>query len=99
MSIFNTQESACLQLYHTAMKHQQDGEMEKAKAIYREILESEIMDVVCSDGTSSIVTSTILKLKYLIYKNFASIARDQGDLSAAVDAYIEVRIHTPLYLQ
>ena len=72
------------------MKHQQDGEMEKAKTIYREILESEIMEVVCSDGSASIATSTILKLKYIIYKNFASIARDQGDLSAAVDAYIEV---------
>ena len=36
-------------------------------------------------------TNTILKLKYLIYKNLAAIAREEGDLSAAMDAYIEVR--------
>ncbi len=37
-------------------------------------------------------TSTILKLKYLIYKNLATIAKETGDLSAAVDAYIQVHI-------
>lgn len=38
-----------------------------------------------------IKTNTILKLKYLIYKNLAAIAREEGDLAAAMDAYIEVR--------
>ena len=84
------------------MKHQQDGEFAKAKHVYQEILESEIMEELCvsaagrgsgMDSTSTEAaaqTSTITRLKYLIYKNLASIAKEQGDYSAAVDAYIEV---------
>ncbi len=41
-------------------------------------------------GGGSVKTSTILRLKYLIYKNLATIAKETGDLSAAVDAYIQV---------
>ena len=40
------QESACLQLYHTAIRYQQDGQLEQARALYREVLESEVMDEV-----------------------------------------------------
>lgn len=82
------------------MKHQQDGQFAEAKHLYQEILESEVMEELCAsgrgsrgDGTSSEAvaqTSTITRLKYLIYKNLASIAKEQGDYSAAVDAYIEV---------
>ena len=43
------------------------------------------------ETTGDIRTNTILKLKYLIYKNLAAIAKEEGDLSAALDAYIEVR--------
>ena len=42
-----------------------------------------------SDG-ASVQSSTLLKLKFLIYKNLAGIAKERGDLSAAVDAYIQV---------
>ena len=81
------------------MKHQQDGQFDEAKHIYQEILESEIMEEIGvssgrsgTDGGSGEVTqtSTIARLKYLIYKNLASISKEQGDYSAAVDAYIEV---------
>lgn len=34
--------------------------------------------------------TTLSKLKYLVLKNIAVIARELGDLSAALDAYIEV---------
>lgn len=44
------------------------------------------------EGGGSVNTSTILRLKYLIYKNLATIARETGDLSAAVDAYIQVHV-------
>ena len=95
------QESACLQLYHKAMKHQQDGQFSEAKRLYQEILDSEVMEELCALGRSSGVdgvageatvaqNSTITRLKYLIFKNLASIAKEQGDYSAAVDAYIEV---------
>lgn len=97
---FPPQESACLQLYHKAMKHQQDSQFSKAKHLYQEILESEVMEELCASGRGSgtgemsseamAQTSTITRLKYLIYKNLASIAKEQGDYSAAVDAYIEV---------
>lgn len=40
------QESVCLQLYHTAIKHQQEGDHGKAQELYREILESEVLDEV-----------------------------------------------------
>ena len=43
------------------------------------------------ETTGDIRTNTILKLKYLIYKNLAAITKEEGDLSAALDAYIEVR--------
>lgn len=66
------------------MKLQQEGKWEEAKALYCEILESEVME------DDSPLSGTILRLKFLIYKNIASIAREQGDLSAAADAYIEV---------
>ena len=73
------------------MKLQQEGKWGEAKALYCEILDSELMEED-KDWTTS---STILRLKFLIYKNIASIAREQGDLSAAADAYIEVSMrHT-----
>ena len=95
------QESACLQLYHKAMKQQQDGQFMEAKQLYQEILDSEVMVELCrasgmndgAEGEAMIAqNSTITRLKYLIYKNLASIAKEQGDYSAAVDAYIEVWI-------
>lgn len=72
------------------MKLQQEGKWEEAKALYCEILESEVMEVggVLNGAPPS---GTILRLQFLIYKNIASIARGQGDLSAATDAYIQVR--------
>ena len=36
------------------------------------------------------MTSMILKVKYLTFKNLAGMAKEQGDLSAAIDAYIQV---------
>ena len=75
------------------MKHQQDGDWGKAKALYCEILESELMEEACESVISSSPppsSSTITRLKCLIYKNMASIAEEQGDLSAAMDACIEV---------
>ena len=82
------------------MKHQQDGQFDEAKHLYQEILESEIMEEMGassggigsegSAGDASVQTSTITRLKYLIYKNLASISKEQGDYSAAVNAYIEV---------
>lgn len=96
------QESACLHLYHKAMKQQQDGKFREAKQLYQEILDSEVMVEVGRDsgrhggveGEATIARdSTITRLKYLIYKNLASIAKEQGDYSAAVDAYIEVWIN------
>jgi hypothetical protein len=83
------------------MKQQQDGKFREAKQLYQEILDSEVMVEVCRDsglhdgavGEATIARdSTITRLKYLIYKNLASIAKEQGDYSAAVDAYIEVWI-------
>lgn len=76
------------------MKYQQSGEWRKAKELYCEILESAVMEEACqsSDESFQISTSTIGRLKFLIYKNIASISREQGDLSAAIDAYIEVNI-------
>lgn len=76
------------------MKHQQEGEWVKAKALYCEILESELMEEACGSSATSPSflpsSSTIARLRFLIYKNMASIAKEQGDLSAAVDACIEV---------
>ena len=72
------------------MKLQQEGKWGEAKALYCEILESEVME----DGDDApALSSTILRLKFLIYKNIASIAREQGDLSAAAEAYIEVHTY------
>ena len=81
-------------MYHDAMKCQQSGEWSKAKEMYCEILESEVMEEACeaSEESFQLSTSTIGRLKFLIFKNIASIAREQGDLSAAVDAYIEVKL-------
>lgn len=39
---------------------------------------------------ASVETSPVLKVKYLTYKNIATIAREQGDFSAALEAYIQV---------
>lgn len=72
------------------MKLQHEGKWEGAKALYRDILESEVMEGGAT--TDAPPSSTILRLKFLVYKNIASIAREQGDYSAAADAYIEVSI-------
>ena len=44
---------------------------------------------------ASVETSPVLKVKYLTYKNMASIAKEQGDFSAALEAYIQVRLCAP----
>lgn len=71
------------------MKLQQESKWEEAKALYCEILESEVVEGG-GDSAETPPSSTILRLKFLIYKNVASIAKEQGDISAAIDAYIEV---------
>lgn len=71
------------------MKLQQEGKWREAKALYCEILESEVVEGG-GDSAEAPPSSTILRLKFLIYKNVASIAKEEGDLSAAIDAYIEV---------
>lgn len=43
------QESACLQLYRTALKCQQDGKLEEAKSLYQEILDSEVLQEVSAN--------------------------------------------------
>jgi len=83
------QESECLRLYHDAIQHQQSGQFGEAQALYQEVLESEVMEEAEEEAMGDIKTNTILKLKYLIYKNLAAIAREEGDLAAAMDAYIE----------
>eukprot|EP00731_Ephydatia_muelleri_P016867 Em0009g1291a len=85
------QESACLQLYRTALKCQQDGKLEEAKSLYQEILDSEVLQEVSQGHAqgASVETSPVLKVKYLTYKNIATIAREQGDFSAALEAYIQ----------
>ena len=72
------------------MKLQQEGKWEEAKTLYRDILESEVMEG--GAATEAPPSSTILRLKFLVYKNIASVAKQQGDYSAAADAYIEVNI-------
>ena len=80
-----------MKIYHNAIQLQQEGRWEQAKAMYCEILESELMEEA-GGSAESLSSSTVLRLKFLIYKNVASIAKEQGDISAAVDAYIEVVI-------
>lgn len=109
--VLTLQESACLQLYRTALKCQQDGKLDEAKSLYQEILDSEVLQEVSAklytqiggprnlvlaqvsqshaEG-ASVETSPVLKVKYLTYKNIATIAREQGDFSAALEAYIQV---------
>ncbi len=58
------QESVCLQLYHTAIKHQQRGEHAQAKDLYREILESEVLDEVGPE-TMGHLPSSVLVLEIL----------------------------------
>lgn len=72
------------------MKLQQEGKWEEARTLYRDILESEVMEG--GAATEAPPSGTILRLKFLVYKNIASVARQQGDYSAAADAYIEVSI-------
>ena len=40
------QESGCLQRYHEAIRLQQDGQSDGARALYHEILGSKVMDEV-----------------------------------------------------
>ena len=40
------QESGCLQRYHEAIRLQQDGQSDRARALYHEILGSKVMDEV-----------------------------------------------------
>ena len=55
------------------------------------------MEEACQVGGAS-QNTTLSKLKYLVYKNMAAIARERGDLSAAVDAYIEVQLYYTVQL-
>ncbi|CAI8055447.1 Calcineurin-binding protein cabin-1 [Geodia barretti] len=74
------QESGCLQRYHEAIRLQQAGETGRARALYCEILGSKVMEEA---------EATMLRLKFLTFKNLGSIARGCGDDSAALDAFIQ----------
>ena len=50
--------------------------------------------LMLQEGSGGSASTTAAKLKYSICRNLASIFKDQGDLSVAIDTYLKV-INTP----
>ena len=89
------QESACLQLYHTAIRHQQDGQLEQARTLYREVLESEVMEEVidfghfcCYSNNSSLHVMFIIQKGHLSNLNVLDIKWSRYGLTNSYTFYM-----------
>lgn len=94
ISTKEAQEEAAFALYNQALQLQNEGNLDEAETLFRELLQLGIIqDVLHSpsqDNTKSGMTSSpAMVLKYSAYKNIANIANKRGDYEEAMEAYLE----------
>lgn len=80
-------EQIALQQYAKALELQRKGNTQDATQLLKDLLDTEIIDEVKKPAQGEKVTGPLLNLKYLCYKNLASILSTAGEVGAAINAY------------
>ncbi|XP_071040839.1 calcineurin-binding protein cabin-1 isoform X2 [Parasteatoda tepidariorum] len=84
------QEEEAYLLYHQALKKQSDGDIEDAEKLFKEILEMDFLtQVQPNEEKEELPLRPALTLKYLLYKNLATISNDKKDFKSAVEYFLE----------
>ncbi|GFQ82744.1 calcineurin-binding protein cabin-1 [Trichonephila clavata] len=84
------QEEEAYSLYHLALKRQSEGKIEEAEDMLKEILEMEFLtQTQVDEDADKAPLRPALTLKYLLYKNLASISNGKKDFRAAVEYFLE----------
>lgn len=80
-------EQIALQQYAKALELQRKGNLTDATQLLKDLLDTELIDEVKKPAPGEKVTGPLLNLKYLCYKNLASMLSTSGEVGAAIDAY------------
>ncbi|RUS26926.1 hypothetical protein BC938DRAFT_483927, partial [Jimgerdemannia flammicorona] len=71
----------CLELYQRALRLHQKGRVEDAKALYKQVIEAEVMQEEVAnkenEGSTTTQSNPVALLQYLVYKNYACIMEEE----------------------
>ncbi|XP_050679518.1 calcineurin-binding protein cabin-1-like [Leptidea sinapis] len=81
-------EQIALQQYAKALELQRKGNLPDATQLLKDLLDTELLYEVKKPERGEKVTGPLFNLKYLCYKNLASMLSAGGELEAAIDAYL-----------
>lgn len=80
-------EQIALQQYAKALELQRKGNLSDATQLLKDLLDTEVIYEVKKPAPGEKITGPLFNLKYLCYKNLASILSTVGEVDAAIDAY------------
>lgn len=80
-------EQIALQQYAKALDLQRKGNLNEATQLLRDLLDTELLYDVKKPAPGEKVSGPLFNLKYLCYKNLASILTTSGDIEGAIEAY------------
>ncbi|XP_026332413.1 calcineurin-binding protein cabin-1-like [Hyposmocoma kahamanoa] len=80
-------EQIALQQYAKALELQRKGNLSDATQLVKDLLDTEVIYEVKKPAPGEKITGPLFNLKYLCYKNLASMLSNAGEVEAAIDAY------------
>ncbi|XP_023953974.2 calcineurin-binding protein cabin-1-like [Bicyclus anynana] len=80
-------EQIALQQYAKALELQRRGSITEASQLLRDLLDTELLYDVKKPGPGEKASGPLFNLKYLCFKNLASILTTAGDIEGAIEAY------------
>ncbi|KAF9576299.1 Histone transcription regulator 3 [Mortierella alpina] len=75
----------CLGIYESAIRLLQKGKLEESKAMFKNLVESELLQKIDNDSEIAARGTPVRRLQYLVYTNYASIL-EQSSAEAAKTA-------------
>lgn len=82
-------EQIALQQYAKALELQRKGNLSDATQLLKDLLDTDVIYDVKKPAPGEKITGPLFNLKYLCYKNLASMLSTAGEVDAAIDAYCE----------
>ncbi|XP_034836135.1 calcineurin-binding protein cabin-1-like [Maniola hyperantus] len=80
-------EQIALQQYTKALDLQRKGNLIEATQLLKDLLDTEVLYDIKKPGPGEKVSGPLFNLKYLCYKNLASLLTTAGDIEGAIEAY------------
>ncbi|KAF9951112.1 Histone transcription regulator 3 [Mortierella alpina] len=86
------QAEKCLGIYESAIRMLQKGKVEESKALFKNLVESELLQKIDNDSEIAARGTPVRRLQYLVYTNYASILEQASDESAkeALSFYLKI---------